>query len=168
MAVADLSAAPVICRVDDPGIRQIGALHAAALSVGLAETARDMIVEYAKVRHTFGRPIGAYQAVRHPCADMAVRCVEAKAQLYAAAVAWADGREDADVQVYSARVLADHAALKNADDNIQLHGGIGVTDEFDAHYLIKRANVMTGWLGDRRAALDRILTPSLKTSVGVR
>ena len=161
VAVADLNAAPVLCKAEAPEVRQAGAVLAAAMLVGLAEAARDMIVDYAKIRHTFGRPIGAYQAVRHPCADMAVRCVEAKAQLFVAAISLADGRPDADVQVSSARVLADYAALKNADDNIQLHGGIGVTDEFDAHYLIKRANLMTAWLGDRRSSLERILNASL-------
>jgi alkylation response protein AidB-like acyl-CoA dehydrogenase len=161
MAVADLSGAPVLCSVEAPQIRQAGSVLAAAMLVGLSETARDMIVEYAKIRVTFGRPIGAYQAVRHPCADMAVRCVEARSQLFVAAIALADGRADADVQVAGARVLAEQAALKNADDNIQLHGGIGVTDEFDAHFLIKRANAMTSWLGDRRSSLERILNSSL-------
>jgi len=163
MTVADLSDAPVIAEVTDPQIGRAGALLTAAMQQGLAEEATRMIVEYAKIRQTFGRPIGAYQAVRHPCAEMAARAEEAKAQLLMAAVAAADGREDAALLVSAARVLAENAALQNADDCIQLHGGIGVTDEFDTHLMIKRANTMRSWFGDRRRHLALVLETPIET-----
>jgi alkylation response protein AidB-like acyl-CoA dehydrogenase len=168
MSVADLSQAPVLCETTDPSVTMGGVLMGAAMMVGLAEKARDMIVDYAKIRQTFGRPIGAYQAVRHPCAEMAVRCEEAKSQLFLASVAVADGQSDAALQVSAARVLAENAALLNADDTIQLHGGIGVTDEFDTHYLIKRANVMAGWFGYRRAHLESVLNTPLQALSGAK
>ena len=157
MAVIAIDAMPVIARASDARIGMRGALLLAAYQVGLAERATDMIVEYAKIRQTFGRFIGAYQAVRHPCAEMAVRAEEARAQLFLASVAVADAMPDAALQVAAARVLAEHAALQNSDDNIQLHGGIGVTEEFDAHFLMKRATVASQWFGDIRSHLDIVL-----------
>lgn len=161
MGLADLSAASVLSDAVEPRVGLAAVLSGAAMMVGLAEKARDMIVEYAKIRCTFGRPIGAYQAVRHPCAEMAVRCEEAKAQLFLASVALADGLRDAPLQVAAARVMAEDAALLNADNSIQLHGGIGVTDEFDAHFLLKRINVMAGWFGYSRSHLRVLLDNQL-------
>lgn len=157
MSVADLSDAPILCDITDAQIALRAALLLAAYQVGIAEKALEMIVSYAKVRETFGRPIGAYQAVRHPCAEMAARAEEARALTFLASVALADAAPDAALQVSAARVLAEDAALRNADDNIQLHGGIGVTEEFDAHHLIKRATVAPQWFGDRRTHLARVL-----------
>ena len=157
MSLADLSDASVLFDVTDGRIALRADLLLAAYQVGIAEKALEMIVSYAKVRETFGRPIGAYQAVRHPCAEMAARGEEARALTFLASVALADAAPDAVLQVSAARVLAEEAALKNADDNIQLHGGIGVTAEFDAHHLIKRANVARQWFGDRRSHLIRVL-----------
>ena len=157
MSLADLSDAPALCDVTDGRLALRADLLLAAYQVGIAEKALEMIVSYAKVRETFGRPIGAYQAVRHPCAEMAARGEEARALTFLASVALADAAPDAALQVSAARVLAEEAALKNADDNIQLHGGIGVTEEFDAHHLIKRATVARQWFGDRRSHLVRVL-----------
>lgn len=134
-----------------------GELLSASMLLGVAEATRDMIVEYAKQRHTFGRPIGAYQAVRHPCADMAVRCEVTRCQLFVAAVSLRDGRSDAGLQLDSAKVLANTAALQNVDWNIQLHGGIGVMAEFTAHFFMKRAQVIARCFGDEKALLKRIV-----------
>lgn len=157
MAVVDIAGMSVRARATNVEIGLRGSLLLAAYQVGLAERATAMIVEYAKIRQTFGRFIGAYQAVRHPCAEMAVRAEEAKAQLFLASVALADRMPDTALQVAAARVLAETAALQNSDDNIQLHGGIGVTDEFDAHFLMKRATVATLWFGDLRSHLNHVL-----------
>ncbi len=165
MSVADLSACPLLCHVTDPAIGLRAALLLAAYQVGGAETAVEMIVGYAKVRQTFGRPIGAYQAVRHPCAEMSCRAVEARALVFLASVSLADGAPDAPLQISGASVLAETAARQNADDNIQLHGGIGVTEEFDAHHLIKRAVVSAQWFGDRRTHLDRVLSTPFNLEV---
>ena len=111
---------------------------------------------------TKGRALlGAYQAVRHPCADMAVRCEAARAQLYAAAVSRRDGRADAAAQIAAAKLLANAAAVKNADWNIQLHGGIAVTMEHDAHLYMKRANLLSRLFGADRVLLDGILDAKL-------
>jgi alkylation response protein AidB-like acyl-CoA dehydrogenase len=136
---------------------QLGQLGTAAMLVGLAEASLDLIVEYAKVRETFGRKIGSWQAVRHPCADMAVRVEAARSQLWYAAAALKEGRADAQVHLNAAKHIANQAALANSDANIQLHGGIGVTDEHDAHLLLKHAMTLSRLFGSKRALLARLL-----------
>jgi alkylation response protein AidB-like acyl-CoA dehydrogenase len=149
-------------RTDGKRIGQLGKLGAAAMLVGFAEAALDEIVEYAKIRETFGRKIGAYQAVRHPCADMAVRVEAARAQLWYAAAALKEGRSDAAVHLDAAKHMANEAALHNTDNNIQLHGGIGVTDEHNAHLLLKHTLLLTRLFGAKRPLLGRLLSAQLE------
>jgi len=147
---------------DGARIWQLGQLGVAAMQVGIAEAALELIVEYAKVRETFGRKIGAYQAVRHPCADMAVRAEAARAELWYAATAIKEGRADAGPHLDAAKHLANLAAHGNADTAIQLHGGIGVTDEHDCHLLLKHAMVLSRVFGSRRDLLARLLHARLE------
>ena len=135
----------------------LGQLGTAAMLVGIAEAALDQIVDYAKIRETFGKKIGSWQAVRHPCADMAIRVEAARSQLWFAAAAMKEGRGDAGVHLDAAKHLANQAALANADTNIQLHGGIGVTDEHHAHLFLKHALVLARLFGGRREVLGRLL-----------
>ena len=136
---------------------QMGQLATAAQLVGISEATLDQIVEYAKVRETFGKKIGSWQAVRHPCADMAVRLEAARSQLWFAATAMKEGRADAGVHLDAAKHQANQAAAANADSNIQLHGGIGVTDEHHAHLYLKHALVLAKLFGGRRELLARLL-----------
>jgi alkylation response protein AidB-like acyl-CoA dehydrogenase len=147
-----------------PGERiwRLGQLGSAAMLVGIAEAALDLIVEYAKVRETFGRKIGSWQAVRHVCADMAVRCEAARSQLWYAAAAIKDDRGDAAAHLDAAKHLANIAALSNADANIQLHGGIGITDEHNAHLLLKHGLVLSRLFGSKRALLGQLLHARLE------
>ncbi len=141
---------------------QMGELGTAAMLLGIAEAALDLIVEYAKIRETFGRKIGAYQAVRHPCADMALRAETARCQLWYAAAALAEGREDAGTHLDAAKHLCNQAALMNTDADIQLHGGIGVTDEHNAHLLLKQAMLLGKLFGGKRALLGQLLTAQVQ------
>lgn len=116
-------------------------LLAAAFAVGCADAARDMAAGYATMREQFERPIGWFQAIKHICADMAVRCAVARSQLYYAACALEAG-DDAAFHVAAAKRLADQAALDNGRANIQVHGGIGMTDEAAPHLCLKRAHLL--------------------------
>src|SRR5262249_60743166 len=87
----------------DGDVGSLGQLGVAAMQVGVAETALALIVEYAKVRETFGRKIGTYQAVRHACADMALRDEAARCQLWSAAAALKERRPDADLHLDAAQ-----------------------------------------------------------------
>lgn len=149
-----------VARCPAAAVELRGQLLTAAMLVGICEAVTAMIADYAKIRETFGRPIGAYQAVRHPCAEMAVRTFATRAQLFLAAVAVRDGVAGAQLQADAAKALANEAALINVDENIQLHGGIATTDEHDAHLFMKRANLLVRMFGGR-AIIDRLLTTSL-------
>ena len=126
-------------------------LAAAAYALGCAEAARDMAIDYAKTREQFGKVIGGFQALKHMMADMAVRCSAARAQLLYAALSLDADRADAAFQIAAAKRLADSAALENGRANIQIHGGIGMTDEADAHLPLKRAHLL-GFVSPATAA----------------
>jgi alkylation response protein AidB-like acyl-CoA dehydrogenase len=158
--VEGLGPAFVTCR--GPSVWQLGQAGAAAMLLGLAETALDLIVEYARVRETFGKPIGAWQAVRHSCADMAVAIEAARAQLWYAATALKEARSDAAAHLDAAKHLANEAALLATDSTIQLHGGIGVTDEHDAHLLMKHAALLSRLFGSRNDLLAGLLHAQLE------
>jgi len=101
-----------------------------------------MAAGYAAIREQFGKAIGSFQGVKHPCADMAVRSAVARSQLYFAACAFDAGAADLAFHVGAAKRLADGAALDNARSNIQVHGGIGMTDAANPHLLLKRAHLL--------------------------
>jgi alkylation response protein AidB-like acyl-CoA dehydrogenase len=140
---------------DAAGLLRLRLLDAAALA-GVAATALDMAVGYAQVREQFGRPIGSFQAVKHHCANMAISARCARDQTSFAAMAIDGGREDAAVQVECAFVVAAQAALDNASLNIQIHGGIGFSDEADPHLLVRRAQLLTRIAGGLEAANERL------------
>ncbi|MBQ0867745.1 acyl-CoA dehydrogenase [Streptomyces sp. RK75] len=114
-------------------LRGEAALLTAALQLGSACRTLELAVGYAREREQFGRPIGAFQAVQHLCAEMLVRSETARSVVYAAAVT-AD-----DEEISAAKLLADTAAVGNARDCLQVHGGMGFTWEADVHLHLKRA-----------------------------
>jgi len=128
----------------------------AAYLVGVAEGACAMAVAYAGAREQFGQPIGAFQAVKHMCADMAVRAAGAQTQAFHAAILFGRGQDDG-VEVSCARLLAGNAALGNAKANLQVHGAMGFTAECDAHLFLKRAHLLSMTGSSRRAEQARIL-----------
>ncbi|MDB5471525.1 MAG: Acyl-CoA dehydrogenase [Caulobacter sp.] len=123
----------------------------AAYATGLAEAARDMAADYAKIRQQFGKPIGSFQAVKHRCADMAILAEVAWCQTVFAAVMVQNGGPKATYHAGAAKLLATDAALKNAAQNIQVHGAFGFTADSDAHLYLKRAHVMDFLGGDLRS-----------------
>ena len=141
--LAHIDPAPPFTALGDPRAALHLQLLSAAFAVGVAEAARDMAAEYAKMREQFERPIGWFQALKHICADMAVRASVARSQLLYAACALDAGDDDAAFHVASAKHLADQAAVDNGRANIQVHGGIGMTDEAYPHLCLKRAHLLT-------------------------
>lgn len=131
----------------EPAGGPAAALHlqllTASFAAGCADAARDMAADYAKMREQFERPIGWFQALKHICADMAVRCAVARSQLCYAAAALDAGAPDADFHVAAAMRLADQAAIENGRANVQVHGGIGMTDEAYPHLCLKRAHLLS-------------------------
>lgn len=125
-------------------------LLGSAMMAGMAEATRDMAVGYAKLREQFGQAIGAFQAIKHICADAALRAEAASCQLMFAAIETQKQSKLAPMHVTAAKLTAADALLHNAAANIQVHGGIGFTAECDAHLYMKRAHVLEQLLGSQR------------------
>lgn len=138
-----LNEADILGSANDPDLLAVADLLVGAQLLGIAEAARDLTVSYVQVRQQFGKPIGAFQAIKHRCADMAIAAEMLSAQLDMAAIALRDRRDDAHFQVAALRLLAPQVALDNARGCIQLHGGIGFSDEADAHHLLKQAHILS-------------------------
>jgi alkylation response protein AidB-like acyl-CoA dehydrogenase len=132
-----------------------------AFAVGIAEATRDMAVEYAKTREQFGRPIGSFQAIKHICADMAIRCEAALCQTAFASLVLAEGHAGVAFHATSAKLVGAAAAVKNASQNIQVHGAIGFTAEADPHLFLKRAHVIEQLWSDSRRCRERLLSLDL-------
>ncbi|MFP6850480.1 MAG: acyl-CoA dehydrogenase family protein [Pseudomonas sp.] len=152
------SAAPMLwLDGQESTLYQRALLLAAAYAQGMAEATRDMAVEYAKVREQFNKPIGSFQAIKHICADMAIRAESALCQVTMAALIMAEDKPGADYHVASAKLVATKAALENAAQNIQVHGAFGFTSEADAHLFLKRSHVLDQFAGDQRRQRQRLI-----------
>ncbi|HEY5333183.1 MAG TPA: acyl-CoA dehydrogenase family protein [Solirubrobacterales bacterium] len=141
-----------------------GAVALAAESTGVAQRTLDMAVAYAKDRQQFGRPIGAYQAVSHRCAQMLLETENSRSAVYGAA--WA---ADADpgalpLSASMAKAYASDAGWRVPDASIQVHGGIGFTWEHDLHFFLKRGRANASTFGDarwhREQVAKRVLAPA--------
>ncbi|MEV4176149.1 acyl-CoA dehydrogenase family protein [Nonomuraea sp. NPDC049709] len=112
-------------------VRDLGIAALAAEQVGGAQRCLEMAVEHAGRRHQFGRPIGSFQAIKHKLADLLLLVESARS---AAGAAAGDG-----VSAAVAGSYCTEAYLVAAGENIQVHGGIGITWEHPAHRYLKRA-----------------------------
>lgn len=144
-------------RDDAKAWRRGGAILTAAFAVGLAARACELAVGQASTRKQFGRVIGSFQAVKHLCADMAVRTELARVAMHAAAVHLDQpGLGDIDRAVHGAKMLAGEAAIANGRSSLQVHGGMGFTWEVDVHLLLKRAWVLDTHFGSVDAHADAL------------
>ena len=131
---------------DGPAARaraeQVGAVGAAALAAGLSARALEMTVAYSKERVQFGRQIGSFQALKHRMADMLVLAEMSRSASWAASYAVATRSADADELTHVAKAYCSDAVAHLAGETVQLHGGIAITWEHDAHLVLKRAHAL--------------------------
>jgi len=144
-----------LAQLDASQLLRLRLLDAAALT-GIAQATLDMSVAYAQTRMQFGRPIGTFQAVKHHCANMAIAARCARDQTTFAAIALDESRDDTELQIECALFVGGSAALENAGKCIQIHGGMGFSDEADPHLFLKRAQVLIAIAGGLEAANARI------------
>jgi alkylation response protein AidB-like acyl-CoA dehydrogenase len=141
-----------------PGARESALARArtllAAEAVGGASDCVDAAVDYAKVRQQFGRTIATFQAVKHHCANMLVATESAIAAVWDASRAAAEDEEQFRLIAAVAAAQAFPAYARNAELNIQVHGGIGFTWEHDAHLHLRRALVSSALFGGDAPAGD--------------
>jgi alkylation response protein AidB-like acyl-CoA dehydrogenase len=125
-----------------------GRLVAAAEMTGLAQRLFDDTLGYVRQREQFGQPIGRFQAIQHRMVDCYALVDQCRSALIAAATAH-DGAEMAGMKT----VIAE-AALQIGREAVQLHGGMGTTDELEIGHAHKRVLLLAQWLGDPASGLD--------------
>jgi alkylation response protein AidB-like acyl-CoA dehydrogenase len=133
-----------------------GACAVTAEAVGAAQALLELTVGYAQQREQFGQPIGRFQGVKHPLADMFVDIESFRSLAYFAAWALDESPEQAPLAVSRAKAYASEAFPKIGIDCVQLHGGIGYTWEYDAQLYLKRAKWMRPMYGDAGFHYERI------------
>lgn len=166
----DLSArhaadSPTAVEADDRA-RRLAITLAAAEASGVARWCLDTAVEYAKTREQFGQKIGAFQAVKHLCAQMLETAEAINAAAWDAAAAYDNGDEDQwAFAVDVAEATCFDGAVEVAKGCIQVLGGIGFTYEHDAHLYYRRALSLRSLVGSSDAAAERITAAAVE---GVR
>ena len=132
------------------------AIGTSAFLIGLGERMIDIAGEYARQREQFGKPIGAFQAVKHLLANALLKVEFAKAPTYRAAWSLASGSLTAARDVSMAKVMANEAAYAASRAAMQVHGGIGYTWEADLQLLMKKAWALSRAHGDTRTHRRRV------------
>jgi alkylation response protein AidB-like acyl-CoA dehydrogenase len=147
--------------LDAPEASLAGAWHLAqsliaAESIGSVETALDVSVAYAKERHTFGRAIGSYQAVKHSLTEVLRQLENGRSLLYYAGWARVGAPREFPLAASAARSVSGRALDQAARTMIAVHGGIGATWEHDAPLYFRRAQLSRRLLGGTGSATDRV------------
>jgi acyl-CoA dehydrogenase len=126
--------------------------------VGGAQVALEMARDYALGRFAFGRPIGSFQAIKHKLADVYVGVELARSNAYYGAWALSTDNQALPVAAAAARVAASEAFFHAAKENIQTHGGMGFTWEFDCHMYYRRAKLLALTIGSVPRWKDKLIT----------
>ena len=132
-----------------------GRVGSAAEGVGVAGGAMDMTVDYLKQRKQFGKVIGEFQALQHRAAHLYSEVEIARAVTVKAAQLVDGGSERADLMASVAKAKVAKVAGLAVREGVQMHGGIGMTDEFDAGLYLKRARTLETTFGNRAFHKDR-------------
>ncbi|TFI58525.1 acyl-CoA dehydrogenase [Sphingomonas parva] len=129
---------------------------AAAEMIGVASGAMAMTVDYLKQRKQFGRPIGEFQALQHRAAHLYSELEIARAAVLKAQQLLDAGDAAAEVMVSVAKTKAGLVSTLAAQEGVQMHGGIGMTDEYDIGLYMKRDRVLNELFGDANYHADRV------------
>jgi len=135
-----------------------GAIATTGEMIGAAEGALALTVQYAKDRIQFGNPIGKYQGVKHPLAEMYVDIESTKSLLYYAAWALDESPGDVPRSASLAKAYASDAFARIGIDGVQLHGAVGYTAEYDIQLYLKRSKWARPTFGDSDHHYERVAT----------
>ncbi|MBW2293616.1 MAG: acyl-CoA/acyl-ACP dehydrogenase [Deltaproteobacteria bacterium] len=144
---------PAIERVMDRG-----AIATSAEILGAGEAALALTVQFAKDRVQFGSPIGRFQGVKHPLAEMHVDLESLRSLLYHAAWALEESPDEVPYAASKAKAFATEAFMRIGVDGVQLHGAVGYTEEYDIQLYLKRSKWARPVFGDENYHLDRVAT----------
>ncbi len=125
-------------------------LALAAEMAGGADAALALTAEYAKTREQFGKPIGSFQAIKHPLVNVLIAVEELRTLVYAAAAAIEAGDAEAETLARMAKAAASETYPWACSRAVQFHGGYGFTDDCDAHLYLRRAQCTRPAFGDAR------------------
>ncbi len=125
---------------------------------GGADTALEMAKEYALGRYAFGRPIASYQAIKHKLAHMYVNNTLARSNCYYGAWALNTNAPELPLAAATARVSAIQAYYYAGKENIQTHGGMGFTWEFDCQFMYRRSQLLAATLGGEAKWQEKLVT----------
>lgn len=125
---------------------------------GGAQASLEMAREYAMGRYAFGRPIASYQAIKHKLANMYVKNTLARSNCYFGAWALNTDAADLPLAAATARVSAIQAYYFASKENVQTHGGMGFTWEFDCQFYFRRAKLLSVNIGSEAMWQDRLIT----------
>jgi alkylation response protein AidB-like acyl-CoA dehydrogenase len=137
-------------------LTDLGAVAVTAEMTGAAEQALAITTQYAKDRIQFGAPIGKYQGVKHPLAEMHVDLESSKSLLYYAAWAVAESPGELPRSASLAKAYASDAFTRIGIDGVQLHGAVGYTAEYDIQLYLKRAKWARPVFGDSDYHYERV------------
>jgi alkylation response protein AidB-like acyl-CoA dehydrogenase len=133
-----------------------GRVGAAAEMVGIGSQAMAMTVDYLRQRKQFGRAIGEFQALQHRAAHLYSELEIARAATLKAQQLLDEGDEQAEAMVAVAKAKAGRASTLAVQEGVQMHGGIGMTDEYDIGLYMKRDRVLNELFGDPAFHADRL------------
>ncbi len=133
-----------------------GRAGSAAELVGVGSGAMDMTVDYLKQRKQFGRLIGEFQALQHRAAHLYSEMEIARATVLKAQQLLDEGKDSADTYVSVAKAKAGRAANLSVREGVQMHGGIGMTDEYDIGFYMKRDRALNEFMGDANFHAGRV------------
>ncbi|WP_342249012.1 acyl-CoA dehydrogenase family protein [Sphingomonas sp. OTU376] len=136
-----------------------GRIGASAELLGVAGGAMDMAVSYLKERKQFGALIGSFQSLQHRAAHLYSEMEVARAATLKAQQLL-DAGEDAEAAVAVAKAMAGMATTIVVQEGVQMHGGIGMTDEYDIGFYMKRARVLAEMFGDTSFHANRLALAS--------
>lgn len=132
--------------------------------IGGSQAALDMGIAYTKERYAFGRAIASFQAIKHKFADMYVALELARSNAYYGAWALSSDAPDLPLAAATARVSATDAYYQITRENIQVHGGMGFTWEFDCHLYYRRAQLLSSVIGTQPHWKDQLATRLLQAA----
>lgn len=133
-------------------LRRVLTILTCAQLAGITCATRDLATQYAKDRVQFGKPIGAFQAIKHQCADMATNALAADNVTYFAALADVTAAPESDYHALAAAAYCHRAAIANARANVHIRGAMGFTVEDSAHRFVKRTHTLCSTESFDRAA----------------
>jgi len=126
-------------------------------ALGLMETIRALTTDYLKMRKQFGKPIGKFQVLQHRMADVLIEIEQARSAVINLAGHVDGERDEREKHVSATKNLIGNIGKMIAEESIQMHGGIGMTEEYELGHLAKRLIMVDHRLGDAEFHLERFI-----------